>query len=113
MLFHPVSLFLPRLDSALQGLDMGESFFLELFRPTGGGGLLRSGAVKDQFLLLGNLGKLLLKFLQVHGAFEVHLIAFFLVIVGAHEKSFTGFDFFPRLARIDPCRMRHDQPPLS
>jgi hypothetical protein len=108
VLFYSVTLILPGLDSPLQRFDMRESFFLVLFRPTGGCGFLRSGAVEDEFLLFGNLGELFLQFIQVDGAFQVHVAAFLLVVIGAHQEGFAGLNFLMSRTWIDSLGLSHD-----
>jgi hypothetical protein len=98
---------LPSLDAAEEGLGIGIAQLPVLHCPTGRGVFIYSGAVKDDFLLLRNLGLALLKLGEGDGHVQMHFLESGLVFVGTDEDRLPRLHMSVRFLGLDPDS-RHD-----
>ena len=92
---------LPGLHSALQRLDAAESHRAEPCRLTGGARLVRSGAVEDELLALGQRRRTLLQIAQRDGAIQSDTCALG-IVVRAYEQRAPPAGRRSRVRDADP-----------
>jgi hypothetical protein len=79
----------PAIDPSLEDRDAGIALLDKFGRLTGGGGLMGSGTIEHDFLVLGQVWQQRFEFSQRNGAFKAQPPAFGLVLIGTDQENFS------------------------
>jgi hypothetical protein len=79
----------PAIDPSLEDRDAGIALFDKFGRLTGGGGFMRSGTIKHDFLAWGHVWQTGFEFSQRDGALKVKPPAFGCIAIGTDQEGFS------------------------
>ncbi len=101
---------LPGINTTAQNLDIGIALAHQRFSPTGCAGFSRSGTIKYNRLILGQLRQPGFELLPGHSAFKVMFLELIGVLISANQQCLAGHAFFPRQFRGYTNWDCHDYP---
>jgi hypothetical protein len=79
----------PTIAPSLEDRGAGVALLNKFGRLTGGGGFMRSGAIKHDFLVLGQVWQTGFEFSQGDGALKAQPPAFGFIIIGTDQEGFS------------------------